>query len=229
MKIKLSFGYKNSFSNSIINSIKKSISTSIPKNNNFCTNIKNLQIKKFNFTKSNFNFNFFSIPLSIPNFQKISIISIHKLNHLNCNNFRFYSNDKKIKDNKKNEFKKIYGIYDEYDYDEDEYENNEEGLDLNHDTNQLPTTPNPNQKNATRIPIILKEEDLEEQNVKGGGKGGQAVNKTSNCVILKHKPSGIVIKCHATRDLNLNKKIARKQLIAKLDLTINGNLSKSKN
>ena len=40
----------------------------------------------------------------------------------------------------------------------------------------------------------LDEEELEEQFVRGWGPGGQATNKTSNCVVLKHKPTGIVIK-----------------------------------
>uniref|UniRef100_U6CQK4 Chromosome 12 open reading frame 65 n=1 Tax=Neovison vison TaxID=452646 RepID=U6CQK4_NEOVI len=40
----------------------------------------------------------------------------------------------------------------------------------------------------------LEERDLEEQFVKGHGPGGQATNKTSNCVVLRHVPSGIVVK-----------------------------------
>lgn len=36
----------------------------------------------------------------------------------------------------------------------------------------------------------LKEQDLEEQFVKGSGPGGQKINKTSSCVVLKHLPSG---------------------------------------
>lgn len=41
---------------------------------------------------------------------------------------------------------------------------------------------------------VLNEDDLEEQFVRGSGPGGQATNKTSNCVVLKHIPSGIVVK-----------------------------------
>lgn len=41
---------------------------------------------------------------------------------------------------------------------------------------------------------VLHEDDLEEQFVRGSGPGGQATNKTSNCVVLKHIPSGIVVK-----------------------------------
>lgn len=42
--------------------------------------------------------------------------------------------------------------------------------------------------------LPLNESELEEQFVKGHGPGGQATNKTSNCVVLKHVPSGIVVK-----------------------------------
>lgn len=76
----------------------------------------------------------------------------------------------------------------------------------------------------SRVPI-LNPDDLEEDFVRGGGPGGQAVNKTSNAVILKHKPSGIVVKCHQTRSLARNREIAREILTQKLDLIINGDLS----
>lgn len=41
----------------------------------------------------------------------------------------------------------------------------------------------------TRVPV-LKEYELSEQHVRGSGPGGQAVNKTANCVVLKHLPTG---------------------------------------
>ena len=42
--------------------------------------------------------------------------------------------------------------------------------------------------------VVLCESELEEKFVKGFGKGGQKVNKTSNCVELKHLPTGITVK-----------------------------------
>lgn len=63
----------------------------------------------------------------------------------------------------------------------------------------------------------LKEEDLEEDHVRGAGPGGQSVNKTTNCVVLKHKPTGIVVKCHSTRSLETNQKLARVRLQERLD------------
>ena len=41
---------------------------------------------------------------------------------------------------------------------------------------------------------LLDEEELEEQLTKGHGPGGQKVNKTTNCVILKHLPTNIFVK-----------------------------------
>ncbi|XP_071051949.1 mitochondrial translation release factor in rescue [Onthophagus taurus] len=72
----------------------------------------------------------------------------------------------------------------------------------------------------TKVPKLF-EKDLEEQHVRGSGPGGQATNKTSNCVVLKHLPTGIVVKCHEDRSLMINRKKARAILIQKLDNLIN--------
>lgn len=76
----------------------------------------------------------------------------------------------------------------------------------------------------TNYPKIV-EDDLEEQFVRGSGPGGQATNKTNNCVVLKHKPSNIVVKCHETRSQMENRKIAREHLLTRLDNMINGEKS----
>jgi len=73
----------------------------------------------------------------------------------------------------------------------------------------------------SKVPKIV-EEDLEEKFIKGWGAGGQAVNKTSNAVFLRHIPSGVWIKCHESRSLEQNRKSARKLLVAKLDFELNG-------
>jgi protein subunit release factor B len=64
--------------------------------------------------------------------------------------------------------------------------------------------------------------------VKGGGNGGQKVNKTNNCVVLTHLPTNTVIKCHHSRELETNKQLAYKRLKDKLDLLQNGQESKQK-
>ncbi|XP_076290761.1 mitochondrial translation release factor in rescue [Lasioglossum baleicum] len=71
----------------------------------------------------------------------------------------------------------------------------------------------------------MDENDLEEQFVRGSGPGGQATNKTSNAVILKHKPTGLVVKCHETRSLFKNREIARTNMLTKLDDLINADNS----
>jgi len=73
----------------------------------------------------------------------------------------------------------------------------------------------------------LDENDLEEKFVRGSGNGGQKVNKTSNQVVLRHIPSGIVVNCHQTRSLEQNRKIARSLLRVKIDDEMNGARSKS--
>uniref|UniRef100_A0A023G557 Putative translational termination n=1 Tax=Amblyomma triste TaxID=251400 RepID=A0A023G557_AMBTT len=76
----------------------------------------------------------------------------------------------------------------------------------------------------SKVPV-LNEEDLVEQFVHGSGPGGQAVNKLSNCVVLCHTPTGIVVRCHEARLLHENRKLARKMLLEKLDDHINGDMS----
>ncbi|KAJ3367533.1 hypothetical protein GGF31_007435 [Allomyces arbusculus] len=79
---------------------------------------------------------------------------------------------------------------------------------------------------ATPVAITLDETELEERFIKGGGNGGQKINKTSNCVVLVHKPTGIQVRCQETRSLTDNRRIARKILKLKLDDHFNGALSK---
>jgi hypothetical protein len=63
----------------------------------------------------------------------------------------------------------------------------------------------------------LDEGDLVERFIRGSGPGGQAVNKTRNCVFLQHMPTGTIVKCHQTRSLFENRMIARKILKRKLE------------
>lgn len=51
------------------------------------------------------------------------------------------------------------------------------------------------------------------------------MNKTSNCIVLRHKPTGIIVKCHMHRSASANRKEARNLLIARLDEHINGEYS----
>ena len=70
---------------------------------------------------------------------------------------------------------------------------------------------------ARMAKLQIKESDLEESFTRSGGKGGQNVNKVSTAVHLKHKPSGIEVKCSIHRTQGLNRYKARDILCDKLE------------
>jgi peptide chain release factor len=68
----------------------------------------------------------------------------------------------------------------------------------------------------------VREEDIEEQFVRSSGAGGQKVNKTSSCVVLHHRPTGIRVKCQQERSQALNRFLARRLLVDKIETQIKG-------
>jgi protein subunit release factor B len=65
--------------------------------------------------------------------------------------------------------------------------------------------------------VLMTEADLQEKFVRGSGSGGQKINKTSNCVFLKHVPSGICVKCQMDRSREMNRFLARSELCQQLE------------
>lgn len=63
----------------------------------------------------------------------------------------------------------------------------------------------------------IHEKDIEERFVRSTGSGGQKVNKTSTCVYLKHIPTGIEIKCMEERSQSLNRFLARRELVRRIE------------
>ncbi|HEX5790089.1 MAG TPA: peptide chain release factor-like protein [Luteolibacter sp.] len=70
---------------------------------------------------------------------------------------------------------------------------------------------------ARMAALGIVEADLIEKFVRGSGAGGQKINKTSNCVFLKHVPSGVAIKCQMDRSRELNRFLARRELCEQLE------------
>lgn len=64
--------------------------------------------------------------------------------------------------------------------------------------------------------VNLRDEDLKESFARSSGPGGQHVNKVSTAVTLTHLPSGLSVTVTDSRSQSMNRKIARKRLLAKL-------------
>ena len=62
----------------------------------------------------------------------------------------------------------------------------------------------------------VREAEFEETFVRSGGPGGQKVNKSSSCVMLLHRPTGLRVKCQSSRHQAANRFLARQLLLEKL-------------
>ena len=63
----------------------------------------------------------------------------------------------------------------------------------------------------------VSEAELDEHFVRSGGAGGQNVNKVATCVVLRHRPSGVQVKCQEARSQGLNRYYARQRLCERLE------------
>lgn len=59
--------------------------------------------------------------------------------------------------------------------------------------------------------------DVEERFVRGAGPGGQKINKTSSTVWLRHRPTGVEVRCQRERSQAANRELAWAELCAKLE------------
>ena len=63
----------------------------------------------------------------------------------------------------------------------------------------------------------IREEEFRETFVRSSGPGGQKVNKTSSCVFLVHPPTGLSVKCQQERSQTLNRFLARRLLVDRIE------------
>jgi protein subunit release factor B len=73
----------------------------------------------------------------------------------------------------------------------------------------------------------IKESDLTESFVRSGGPGGQHVNKTSTCVVLRHQPTGVEVRCQRERSQAMNRFWARRLLADKIETLVKGRESEA--
>jgi protein subunit release factor B len=82
----------------------------------------------------------------------------------------------------------------------------------------FPVSPEKESQLAQRMAALgVREADIDETFVRSGGHGGQNVNKTSTCVMLVHRPTRLQVKCQDTRQQALNRFLARRLLLDKIE------------
>jgi protein subunit release factor B len=63
----------------------------------------------------------------------------------------------------------------------------------------------------------MRSSDVEERFVLGSGHGGQKLQKTSSCVCLRHRPTGVEVRCQRERSQVANREQAWTELCGKLE------------
>ena len=91
---------------------------------------------------------------------------------------------------------------------------------------QFPVSMDKEGQLAQRLAALgVRECDFEETFVRSGGHGGQNVNKTATCVMLLHVPTQLRVKCQTTRQQGMNRFLARRMLLDKIEALQKGAVS----
>lgn len=61
---------------------------------------------------------------------------------------------------------------------------------------------------------------VDESFIRGSGRGGQKINKTSNAVQLRYPPLGLVVRCQRERRRSLNRFLALRELVDEIEVRI---------
>ena len=75
----------------------------------------------------------------------------------------------------------------------------------------------PTQIDARLTALGVRSADVDERFVRGTGPGGQKINKTSSTVGLRHRPTGVEVRCQRERSQAANRELAWIELCGKLE------------
>ena len=81
---------------------------------------------------------------------------------------------------------------------------------------------------ARMMELGVAESEFEESFIRSSGPGGQKVNKSSSCVYLVHLPTGLSVKCQRERSQSLNRFLAKRLLLDKIERVQKGFIAKEK-
>jgi protein subunit release factor B len=74
----------------------------------------------------------------------------------------------------------------------------------------------------------VSEGDFRESFIRSSGPGGQKVNKSSSCVYLVHTPTGLSVKCQQERSQAMNRFLARRLLLDRIERLQRGMINAEK-
>lgn len=80
----------------------------------------------------------------------------------------------------------------------------------------------PTQIDERLAAVGARVDEVEERFVRGSGPGGQKINKTSSTVWLRHRPTGIEVRCQRERSQTANRALAWQELCEKLEFRQQG-------
>lgn len=75
----------------------------------------------------------------------------------------------------------------------------------------------PTQIDERLAAVGARADEVDERFVRGSGPGGQKINKTSSTVWLRHRPTGVEVRCQRERSQAANRELAWTELCAKLE------------
>ncbi len=70
---------------------------------------------------------------------------------------------------------------------------------------------------ARAVEVVIDERDLEVSTCRGSGDGGQHLQKTESAVMIRHKPSGLSVRCESERSQHQNRATAMATLRERLE------------